>query len=98
MWPRKPVIPIRRSTLSSAISRSRRASRRCHSFPTRTDDDRRLFMSSLHFTKDHEWIRVDGNVATVGITNYAQEQLGDVVFVELPAVGKTLNKGDEAAV
>jgi glycine cleavage system H protein len=55
-------------------------------------------MSTLHYTKDHEWIRVDGDTATVGITNYAQEQLGDVVFVELPAVGKKLAKGAEAAV
>ncbi len=55
-------------------------------------------MSKTHYTKDHEWIRVDGEVATVGITHYAQEQLGDVVFVQLPDVGKTLSKGDEAAV
>lgn len=50
------------------------------------------------YTKDHEWVRVDGNVATVGITAYAAEQLGDVVFVELPAVGKAVEKGGEAAV
>ncbi|MBP6011046.1 MAG: glycine cleavage system protein GcvH [Alphaproteobacteria bacterium] len=50
------------------------------------------------YTKDHEWVRVEGNVATVGITAYAAEQLGDVVFVELPAVGKTVEKGGEAAV
>ncbi|MEW5423073.1 glycine cleavage system protein GcvH [Amorphus sp. 3PC139-8] len=50
------------------------------------------------FTQDHEWLDIDGHVATVGITNYAQIQLGDVVFVELPEVGKTLAKGDEAAV
>ncbi|MEO5804915.1 glycine cleavage system protein GcvH [Devosia sp.] len=51
------------------------------------------------FTTDHEYIRVDGGVTgTVGITSYAQEQLGDIVFVDLPAVGKVLNKGDEAAV
>lgn len=55
-------------------------------------------MSRIHYTTDHEWIRVDGDVATVGITHYAQEQLGDVVFVQLPDVGKTLGKGDEAAV
>jgi len=53
---------------------------------------------SVYFTKDHEWISVDGDSATVGITAYAQEQLGDVVFVELPAVGKSLDKGTEAAV
>ena len=55
-------------------------------------------MATIRYTKDHEWIRLDGEVATVGITNYAQEQLGDVVFVELPEVGKTFAKGAEAAV
>ncbi len=53
---------------------------------------------SRYFTEDHEWIDVDGNNATVGITNYAQEQLGDVVFVEVPENGKELGKGDDAAV
>lgn len=52
----------------------------------------------LKFTQDHEWLRVDGDIATVGITPYAQEQLGDVVFVELPIVGKRLDKGNVAAV
>jgi glycine cleavage system H protein len=55
-------------------------------------------MSDLKFTEDHEWISLDGDIATLGITDYAQEQLGDVVFVELPDVGKTLAKGAEAAV
>ena len=55
-------------------------------------------MSNIHYSKDHEWIRVDGAVGTVGISAYAQEQLGDVVFVELPEVGKTLAQGGEAAV
>lgn len=50
------------------------------------------------FTPDHEYIRVEGETGIVGITNYAQEQLGDIVFVELPAIGKALKKGDEAAV
>ena len=50
------------------------------------------------YTKDHEWIRLDGDVATVGITEHAQEQLGDIVFVELPAVGKSVEQGAEAAV
>jgi glycine cleavage system H protein len=50
------------------------------------------------YTKDHEWITLDGEVATIGITNHAQEQLGDVVFVELPKIGKTVSKGGEAAV
>mgnify|MGYP002780183604 CR=1 FL=1 len=51
-----------------------------------------------YFTKDHEWIEVDGETATVGITNYAQSQLGDVVFVELPEPGRSLSQGGEAAV
>lgn len=55
-------------------------------------------MSNIKFTDDHEWILIEGDVGTVGITNYAQEQLGDVVFVEVPDVGKELTKGDEAAV
>lgn len=55
-------------------------------------------MSTIKYTKDHEWIRVDGDVGTVGITDYAQEQLGDVVFVELPDIGKTITKGGDAAV
>jgi glycine cleavage system H protein len=55
-------------------------------------------MASIRYTKDHEWIRLDGDIATVGISDYAQTQLGDVVFVELPPIGKTVGKGDEAAV
>ena len=55
-------------------------------------------MSKLKFTEEHEWIKVDGDTGTVGITTYAQEQLGDVVFVELPAVGKQVEKGKEMAV
>ena len=51
-----------------------------------------------YFTEDHEWIEIDGDIATVGITEYAQEQLGDIVFVETPDEGRELNKGDEAAV
>ena len=53
---------------------------------------------TIRFTRDHEWISVDGDLGTIGITDHAQSQLGDVVFVELPAVGKTLAKGDEAAI
>ena len=52
----------------------------------------------MRFTKDHEWVEVDGDVATVGITAYAAEQLGDVVFVETPDVGKTVKAGDGFAV
>ena len=53
---------------------------------------------SKKFTKDHEWISLDGEVATVGITDYAQAQLGDVVFVEVPEAGRQVSKGDDAAV
>ena len=53
---------------------------------------------TVRYTKDHEYIRVEGDTGVVGITDYAQEQLGDVVFVELPEVGKTVAKGNEAAV
>jgi glycine cleavage system H protein len=52
----------------------------------------------IRYTRDHEWIRLEGDTAIVGISDYAQEQLGDVVFVELPEVGKLLAKGAEAAV
>ena len=53
---------------------------------------------SLYFTKEHEWVRVDGDVATVGISNHAQEALGDIVFAEVPEAGRSLSKGDVAAV
>ena len=52
----------------------------------------------MRFTKDHEWVVVDGDVATIGITAYAAEQLGDVVFVEVPEAGKTVKAGDNLAV
>ena len=53
---------------------------------------------SLYFTRDHEWIRVEGDTATVGISNHAQEALGDIVFAEVPDAGRQVKKGDEAAV
>jgi glycine cleavage system H protein len=53
---------------------------------------------SVKFSKDHEWVSVTSDIATIGITNHAQEQLGDVVFVELPAIGKKVSKGGDAAV
>ena len=53
---------------------------------------------SLYFTREHEWVRLDGDTATVGITDHAQEALGDIVFTEVPATGKQLSKGQEAAV
>jgi glycine cleavage system H protein len=53
---------------------------------------------TLYFTKEHEWVRVEGDTATVGISDHAQEQLGDIVFAEVPETGKRLSKGQEAAV
>src|SRR5450631_1634616 len=56
-----------------------------------------MIMTTL-FTSDHEWLRIEGDVATIGVTDYAQSQLGDVVFVELPKVGRSLKKAEAAAV
>jgi len=53
---------------------------------------------SVKYSNEHEWIRVEGDVGTIGITNYAQEQLGDVVFVDVPAVGRKVTKGESVAV
>ena len=55
-------------------------------------------MADVKFTEDHEWIRIEGDVGTVGITDFAQEQLGDIVFIELPEAGTALGKGDQAGV
>ncbi len=55
-------------------------------------------MSDLKYSKDHEWLRIEGDSATVGISDYAQEQLGDVVYVELPEVGQQIASGGQAAV
>jgi glycine cleavage system H protein len=55
-------------------------------------------MPALRFTRDHEWVRMEGDIAEVGITDYAQSQLGDVVYVELPEIGRRVEKGKEAAV
>jgi glycine cleavage system H protein len=52
----------------------------------------------LYFTKEHEWVRVEGDTATVGVSNHAQEQLGDIVFAEVPEAGRRITKGQEAAV
>jgi glycine cleavage system H protein len=55
-------------------------------------------MTTTLYTADHEWLRIEGDVATIGVTDYAQSQLGDVVFVELPKVGRNLKKAEAAAV
>jgi glycine cleavage system H protein len=54
--------------------------------------------ATMHYTKDHEWVKVEGDTATFGITRYAAEQLGDVVYVELPETGRQVKKGEGAAV
>ncbi|HJU76348.1 MAG TPA: glycine cleavage system protein GcvH [Sphingomicrobium sp.] len=53
---------------------------------------------TMYFTREHEWIRVEGDQATIGISNHAQEQLGDIVFAEVPEAGRRVSKGEEAAV
>ncbi|MBT3360963.1 MAG: glycine cleavage system protein GcvH [Rhodospirillales bacterium] len=55
-------------------------------------------MADIKYTKEHEWVRIEGEIGTIGITDHAQEQLGDMVFIELPDVGKSVAQGDEAAV
>ena len=55
-------------------------------------------MASVRYSEEHEWVRLDGDVATIGITDYAQQQLGDVVFVEVPQVGRKVEKGESVAV
>jgi glycine cleavage system H protein len=55
-------------------------------------------MATMKFSKDHEWIRVDGDIGTIGITDHAQQQLGDVVFVEVPEVGRKVTAGEASAV
>src|SRR5246127_2904912 len=75
--------------------------RRCPSFPTLTKDElanAEGFAMTTLFTSDHEWLRIEGDIATIGVTDYAQSQLGDVVFVELPKVGRSLKKAEAAAV
>ena len=54
-------------------------------------------MATLRFSKDHEWVRQDGDTAVIGITDYAQSQLGDVVYVELPEIGRKVEQGKETA-
>ncbi|MCB0317767.1 MAG: glycine cleavage system protein GcvH [Bdellovibrionales bacterium] len=56
------------------------------------------FPEDLKYTKDHEWVKLDGNVATIGITDFAQDELGEVVFVELPEIGSEFNKADSICV
>ena len=86
----------RKSLLKSAASDCRCRSPPCPSFPTPINAEG-SHMTVL-FTTDHEWLRIEGDVATIGVTDYAQSQLGDVVFVELPKVGRSFKKAEAAAV
>jgi glycine cleavage system H protein len=87
------------SPSSSAMSPDRRMSHVCRlSRHAITEADRSYPMPSLRFTKDHEWVRQEGDFAVIGITDYAQSQLGDVVYVELPEPGRHVEQGKEAAV
>ena len=93
--------PTRQTRHPNLRRRARRESVRRRPFPTLhpTSLPQRMNpMPQIFYTEDHEWIRVEGDTATVGITNYAQEQLGDLVFVELPEAGKKVKKGDVAVV
>src|SRR6202000_2808711 len=81
-----------------AASGCRCGSRPCRSFPTPTNAEAEGACMTTLYTADHEWLRIDGDIATIGVTDYAQSQLGDVVFVELPKVGRTLAKAEAAAV
>ena len=78
------------------ITEPKRPDHRASRFKLKTKTGNRQV--SIYYTKDHEYIRVEGDVGIVGISNYAQEQLGDIVYVELPDVGKNFEAGDEAAV
>jgi glycine cleavage system H protein len=86
----------RPSSLRCADNACRSRSQPCPSFPIPINA-RGSSMTTL-FTSDHEWLRIEGDVATIGVTDYAQSQLGDVVFVELPKVGRSLKKAEAAAV
>src|SRR5262245_43699701 len=88
----------RRCRSSSATSRWIARSCRCHSSSIATTEVEGISMSTVKFTEDHEWIRIEGDTGTIGITDYAQEQLGDVVYVELPEVGRKVEKGKDMAV
>src|SRR4051812_33638877 len=95
---RRPSLrPVWRSLSQCATGHSRLRSLRFPLFPTITNAEE-TSVAKLRYTKEHEWISLDGDTATIGITDHAQEQLGDVVFVELPMVGKPVVKGGGAAV
>src|SRR5690348_17823434 len=91
----QPTAP--RSISSCAASRCRPRSWPCPSSNTPTTADRSPPMT-VKYSNEHEWIRVEGEVGTVGISQYAQEQLGDVVFVDVPQAGRTVTKGESVAV
>src|SRR5262245_41869689 len=90
MYPPSCTQPVLRSTSTFAAESPRPALSHCRSIL----GAEMAYPADLKYTKDHEWMRVSGDVAEVGITDYAQEQLGDVVFVELPEVGRQVKSGE----
>src|SRR4029079_17622495 len=96
MCRRRAQRSARKSLRKSAGNACRCKSLPCPSFPTPINAEG-SHMTVL-FTTDHEWLRIEGDVATIGVTDYAQSQLGDVVFVELPKVGRSFKKAEAAAV
>src|SRR5271168_2400839 len=90
--PRQAISCSQRCATSACRSRSQP----CPSYPTPINAEG--FRMTTLYTTDHEWLRIEGDVATIGVTDYAQSQLGDVVFVELPKVGRSLKKAEAAAV
>src|ERR1700744_2895474 len=98
---RPSSLPMARVSLpKSAASGCRSRSAPRHSFPTPTsaEGNPKGNPMTILYTSDHEWLSIEGDVATIGITDYAQSQLGDVVFIELPKVGRSLKKAEPAAV
>src|ERR1700719_5311621 len=90
-----PTPPCLRKCAASAW---RCAQLRCRLFPTPINAEGFFMTTTTLYTDDHEWLRIEGDVATIGVTDYAQSQLGDVVFVELPKLGRSLKKAEAAAV
>src|SRR5713101_7022582 len=94
MWPAFGRRSARSSASTSAGGASVRKLFRCPSISVESEEAGMEFPEDLKYSKEHEWVLVEGNVATVGITDYAQDQLGDIVFVELPAIGDKVSKED----
>src|ERR1700722_1489633 len=94
MCRRRWLLPKPSSSRKCAASGCRCAQLQCRSFPTPINAEGFFMTTTTLYTDDHEWLRIEGDVATIGVTDYAQSQLGDVVFVELPKVGRSLKKAE----